>query len=156
MSWAQRQAGTESAATAWTVGAARDLEIVEADTWDGDGAAARVFAWAGFDGDNPDPARARRAFLVYDDEAPELRGSYKLGFADVIDGELYAVDAGLRAAASRLPQTDASAEALNRARQVLDAYFARMNETANASKARDIPPTITSEDLLRVLVRTRH
>lgn len=167
MAWAERQvAGMQSAAKAWTVGAARDLAIVEREVWDGDAAAANVFAWAGFDGDNPDPARARRAFLVYDDEAPELRGSYKLGFADVIDGELYAIDAGLRAAASRLPQTDASAEALARARQVLDAYFARLNDdetddspdqaAVSKSAARDNRFTITSEDLLRVLVRTRH
>lgn len=163
MAWAQRQSGAESAGKAWTVGASRDLEIVERDVWDGDAAAARVFAWAGFDGDNPDPARARRAFLVYDDEAPELRGSYKLGFADVIDGELYAVDAGLRAAASRLPQTDASPDALERARLVLDAYFARLEnddddveDSASVAKSRDNRSTITSEDLLRVLVRTRH
>lgn len=163
MAWAQRQSGVESAGKAWTVGASRDLEIVERDVWDGDAAAARVFAWAGFDGDNPDPARARRAFLVYDDEAPELRGSYKLGFADVIDGELYAVDAGLRAAASRLPQTDASPDALERARLVLDAYFARLEnddddveDSASVAKSRDNRSTITSEDLLRVLVRTRH
>ena len=106
----------------WTVGASRDLQVVDT-TWDGAAAAARVFTYAGFDTDSPDFEKARSAFLVYDADAPELRGSYKLGFADVVDGELVAVRAGLRAAASRLPLTDISGDAADRARAVLDAYF---------------------------------
>ena len=107
----------------WTVGAARDLRLVERASWDGDAAKGRIFAWAGFDGDSPRPAKARRGFLIYNAEAPELRGSYKLPFADVVDGTLVAIDAGLRASASRLPQTDAPGDVLRRARGVLDAYF---------------------------------
>lgn len=106
----------------FVTGAARDLPINETREWDGAAAAQRVFALAGFDGENPQPDIARRAFLVYDAAAPELRGSYKLGFADVIDGELVAIRAGLNAAASRLPQTDIPQEVIDRARAVLDAY----------------------------------
>ena len=106
----------------FVVGAARDLTVNETREWDGAAAAARVFAFAGFDGEEPRPEVARRAFLVYDAAAPELRGSYKLGFADVIDGELVAIRAGLNAAASRLPQTDIPQEVIDRARAVLDAY----------------------------------
>jgi HK97 family phage prohead protease len=106
----------------FVIGAARDLPINETREWDGAAAAQRVFALAGFDGENPQPDIARRAFLVYDAAAPELRGSYKLGFADVIDGELVAIRAGLNAAASRLPQTDIPQEVIDRARAVLDAY----------------------------------
>lgn len=108
----------------WTVGAERDLRIDDQASWDGAAAAARVFNWAGFDGENADPAMARKAFLIYDADAEDLRGSYKLGFADIVDGELVAIRAGLRAAASRLPLTDAPQEVLDRARAVLDSYLA--------------------------------
>lgn len=106
----------------WVIGADRELEIDETRDWDGAAAAERVFALAGFDGENPDPSVARRAFLVYDAAAPELRGSYKLGFADVIGGELVAIRAGLNAAASRLPQTDIPQDVMDRARGILDYY----------------------------------
>jgi len=107
------------------VGAARDLPMEESDSWDGPAAAARMFAAAGFDGDSPDAAKARRGFLVYDAANPALKGSYKLPFADIVGGELKAVDGGLRAAASRLTQTDAPKSALDEARGALDVYEAR-------------------------------
>lgn len=112
----------------WVIGADRELEIDETRDWDGAAAAERVFALAGFDGENPDPSIARRAFLVYDAAAPELRGSYKLGFADVIGGELVAIRAGLNAAASRLPQTDIPQDVMDRARGILDYYAAEMED----------------------------
>ena len=107
---------------AWTVGASRELPIVPGD-WDGDAAAASVFAWAGFDGDKPDPARAREAFLIYDADKPELKGSYKLPIARYREGRLEVVKGGIDAAASYLPQTDAPQDVLDRARGVLDLYF---------------------------------
>ena len=109
----------------WRVGAARDLPIAVGESWSGPAATAGVFSWAGWP-DNPKPEQARRAFLLYDADAPELKGSYKLPFALVVGGQLRASAAGLRAAASRLPQTDAPQDVLTRARGVLDAYFARM------------------------------
>ncbi|GIV73548.1 hypothetical protein [Caldilinea sp.] len=108
----------------WTVGAARNLPIVRRASWDGAAARERLFG----DGEEIDRDRARRGHLIYDAEAPELKGSYKLPFADVEDGQLVAVDAGLRAAAGRLPQTDAPQDVLERARGVLDGYFRRMEE----------------------------
>ncbi|MBC8248526.1 MAG: hypothetical protein H8E90_02505, partial [Anaerolineales bacterium] len=42
----------------WKVGADRDLPIVERDSWDGAAVKARIFAWAGFDGDDPQPGKA--------------------------------------------------------------------------------------------------
>jgi len=58
--------------------------------WDSAAATARVFEWAG--GDDLDVNKYRRAFLYQDEDAnPKLKGSYKLPFADVIDGELKAV-----------------------------------------------------------------
>ena len=114
---------------AWVIGADTDLPLNETLRWDGPGAARRVFELAMFDSDEPDYELARRAFLVYDDERPELRGSYKLGIADVIDGELYVLSSGLRAAASRLPQTaDLDEDIVNEARAIIDYYVAEMQD----------------------------
>ena len=114
---------------AWVIGADTDLPLNETLRWDGPGAARRVFELAMFDSEEPDYELARRAFLVYDDERPELRGSYKLGIADVIDGELYVLSSGLRAAASRLPQTaDLDEDIVNEARAIIDYYVAEMQD----------------------------
>jgi len=110
------------------VGAAKELSILERPSWDGSAAKRNIFSLAGFDTDKPKPAIAKRAFLIYDAENPDLKGSYKLPFADVVDGKLVAIDRGLRAAASRLPQTDAPEAVKNRARRVLDGYFDRMDD----------------------------
>ncbi len=132
-----RVAEVKAASASWKVGAARDLKIVSRDSWDGDAAKGRIFAWAGFDGDDPDSAKARRAFLIYDAGSPDLKGSYKLPFADIVDGDLVAVDAGLRAAAGYLPKTDAPAAVLRRARAVLDAYFDKLNAGTSSGKAKE-------------------
>lgn len=114
---------------AWVIGADTDLPLNETLRWDGPGAARRVFELSMFDSDEPDVELARRAFLVYDDERPELRGSYKLGIADVVDGELTVLSSGLRAAASRLPQTaDLDEDIVNEARAIIDYYVAEMQE----------------------------
>lgn len=114
---------------AWVIGADTDLPLNETLRWDGPGAARRVFELAMFDSDEPDYELARRAFLVYDDERPELRGSYKLGIADVVDGELTVLSSGLRAAASRLPQTaDLDEDIVNEARAIIDYYVAEMQD----------------------------
>lgn len=124
--------------TSWTVGADRELPVVPG-AWDGDKAAASVFAWAGFDGDSPDAVKARRAFLIYDAERPELRGSYKLPIAHYNSevGRLEIVEGGLRAAASYLPQTDAPQDVLDRARNVLDLYFDKLHKQQGTQ---DAPP----------------
>jgi len=88
-------------ASDWKCGAARDLPVEDDDSWDGPAAEKAIFAACGFDGDDPDTAKARRAFLAYDASAPKKRGSYKLPFAKLVDGELKASAAGIRAAASR-------------------------------------------------------
>ena len=128
---------------AWVIGADTDLPLNETLRWDGPGAAQRVFELAMFDSDEPDYELARRAFLVYDDERPELRGSYKLGIADVVDGELYVLSSGLRAAASRLPQTaDLDEDIVNEARAIIDYYVAEMDDDEDRRKlAAPIPET---------------
>lgn len=69
--------------------------------WDSSAATRRVGEWAG--GDDLDPARYRRAFFYQDEDSdPSLKGSYKLPFADVIDGRLTAVPRAIFAVAGVL------------------------------------------------------
>lgn len=110
----------------WKVGAARDLAIDDADGWDGPAAAKRMLDEAGFDGDSPDSAKARRGFLVYDAANPMLRGSYKLPFADIVGDELKAIKGGISAAKGRLDQTDAPAAVLDEASSVINSYETRI------------------------------
>lgn len=126
---------------AWVIGASRDLPLDDSLPWDGPGAAARVFELAMFDSDEPDVELARQAFLVYDDERPELRGSYKLGIADVVAGELTVLSSGLRAAASRLPQTaDLSEDVVNEARAIIDSYVAQMLDDDSSDRSKTLSP----------------
>lgn len=111
---------TQRAAADWKVGAAKDLPVEDSDAWDGAAAEASIFAWAG--GDKFDSTDARRGFLVYNAAEPDKRGSYKLPIAHVVDGELKVPKGAIRAAASRLSQTDIPADVKERAESVLDAY----------------------------------
>jgi HK97 family phage prohead protease len=108
---------------------ARDLPLNDTRAWDGAAAIRRMLDAAGIGGDNPDFAQARRGFLVVDAANPELRGSYHLPFADIIDGQLTAMASGMRAAASRLPQMmGVSQEVQDKARGVLDSYFSKLEK----------------------------
>jgi hypothetical protein len=118
-------------ASRWVLGGSRNLPVVEDEQWDGPAAQAQIFALAGFDTDSPKPEIARRGFLIYDASSPTLKGSYKLPFAIVQSGRLVASSAGLRAAAQRLPQTDAPTELLKRAQNILDSY---KKEKSNSEK----------------------
>lgn len=117
----------------WKCGAARDLPIEDDDSWDGPAAEKAIFAACGFDGDDPDTAKARKAFLAYDASAPDKRGSYKLPFAKMVDGKLKASKAGIRAAASRLPDTDIPQSVKDTARAVLDHYEEKMGDDGGES-----------------------
>lgn len=116
----------------WKCSAARNLSIHESESWDGAAAKSRIFAWAGFDGDSPDSSKARRAFLAWNSDEPDLKGSYKLPFTDVVDGSLMADSSGINAAASRLPQTDIPDDVKEQARSVLDHYQEDDNEESRA------------------------
>lgn len=110
----------------YKVGAATDLPIDMTETWDGAAAADRMLEAAGFNGDSPDSARAKRGFLCYDAGNPGLKTSYKLPFADFTGGELKAVRGGCHAAASRLPDTNIPDDVRKEARAVLDGYMQKM------------------------------
>ena len=104
---------------------ARDL------TWDAQAASETVAAECPGDGDAIDPDCFGRAFLYRDPDAdPAARGSYSLGFADVIDGELRVVPAGVFAVAGSLAEgvdgiPDAEQEML---RAIVSGLYTRMAE----------------------------
>lgn len=74
--------------------------------WDGSAAAQRVADWSGIDNEDAGQEewdRYARAFLWQDPDAdPMTRGAYKLGVADVIDGELRIVPRAVYAVAGVL------------------------------------------------------
>ena len=114
------------------VSGAADLPLApRARAWDGDAAESRVRAWATSDGE-VDFTRYRRAFFWYDSEAPENFGSYKLGFADIIDGELTAVPRGIFAVAAVLQGSrggvDIPAADMPRVRARVSGYYANMRD----------------------------
>jgi HK97 family phage prohead protease len=81
---------------------ATDLPLADREyKWDAAAADKRVQDYAG-GSDNMDWAKYGKAFFYVDSENKELLGSYKLGFADVIDGELKAVPRGIFAVAAVL------------------------------------------------------
>jgi HK97 family phage prohead protease len=79
----------------------RDLPLTPRDrAWDATAADRRVREWAdAADGPNENYSRA---FFWFDNENPENFGSYKLGFADIVNDELVAVPQGIIAAAAAL------------------------------------------------------
>jgi ATP-dependent Clp protease, protease subunit len=132
---ARRRPRAAATAPEWQCGAAEDLAVDDSGAWDGPAAAERILDAAGFNGNSPDPAKAKRGFLAWDHHNPKLKGSYKLPFADLVGGELKALKSGIDAAATRLTDTDIPDAAKAEARKVLDAYEAKMKPDDAAAKA---------------------
>lgn len=137
-------ARAEKAAAEWKVGASRNLPVQDSDEWDGAAAEKSIFAWAG--GDDFDPKKARKAFLFYDAANPKERGSYKDPIAHVVDGRLQVPKGAIRAAASRLPQTDVPEKVKDEAKSVLDHYkekagMSDASETKDKDRAAAVPMT---------------
>lgn len=78
----------------------QDLPLADEDrAWNASAARQRVAKWAGGpDKDNIDWGKYRKACFWYDESDSENFGSYKLFFADVVDGELMAIPRGIMAA----------------------------------------------------------
>lgn len=105
---AERATLTASAAAkTFTVIGSADLPLAERDAaWDGDAATARMAERASSDGSG-DPATIDwgmfgEGFLYRDDEAPETITGHKLPFADVVNGTLEAIPAGVFGVAAAL------------------------------------------------------
>jgi len=114
---------------------ASDLPIAPRDTaWDAAAADKRVQEYAGGK-DNMDWAKYGKAFFYVDETNKELLGSYKLQFADVIDGSLVAVPKGIFAVAGvlngarggvNIPDSDAM-----EIKDKVAAYYARLSKEFN-------------------------
>lgn len=128
----------------WVAAGDESLPVNETVEWNAAAAAERVFALAGFDGENPDTLLAARAFLVHDAGAPEVRGSYKLGFVDVVDDTLVAIRSGLIAAASRLEQEEIPDAAKVAAMDILDEYAP---EVPDQDASRSVPVSVRERQL---------
>jgi HK97 family phage prohead protease len=113
---------------------ASDLEIAPRDTaWDAAAADKRVQEWAG--GDKIDFDKYAQAFFYVDEIKKNLLGSYKLQFADIIDGSLVAVPKGIFAVAGvlngarggvNIPDSDAA-----EIKDKVAAYYARLAKQFN-------------------------
>lgn len=113
----------------WQICGDTDLPIADIEMeWDGAAAAARVFAWAGFDGEEPDTDRARQAFFACDSDDLALRGNYKLGFADIVGDELTAVPRGIFAVAGGrgVNAADLPADVKTAVKARVRGYYGRM------------------------------
>lgn len=116
-----------------------DLPVADRDTtWDGDAAKDRVFTWA--DGDT---AKIGRAFAYRDDDAdPATKGAYKLGYADVVDGTLTIIPAGVSAAIGAVNGArggvDIPAEELSKVADHLERVRAHVSESTGDAAMDDM------------------
>lgn len=97
--------------------------------WDAPAADKRVRAF--FKCQDKPNAQYKKAFLWYDETKSDLFGSYKLPFADVVDGQLKAVYRGLSAAKGRLNQTDIPASDKAKVEEVLRKYYNKASKEYN-------------------------
>ena len=116
---------TESLVTAralktvsWQCHTSREIPIGADDEGAADPAA--IFTWAG--GENFDPNRARKGFLVYDVTKPKERSSYQLPIATVVDGRLAVCRGVIRHVAELLPDIALSHDTKAAAQAVIDHY----------------------------------
>lgn len=122
-----------------SVTGAVDLPVADLDTeWDGDAAKDRVFQWA--DGDT---SLIARAFAYRDDEAdPTTKAAYKLGYADVDDGELVIIPKGVSAALGAVNGArggvDIPADELDDVRAHLESVRAHVTEETGEDEMDDI------------------
>lgn len=104
--------------------------------WDGASSAVAMARWASSDGsgdkDTIDWNKYRLGFLWYDEESPENFGSYKLGFADVFDGEPRAVWRGIATAYAVMQGSmggvDIPDADRNAVMDVIASYYEKFNE----------------------------
>lgn len=105
--------------------------------WDGVAAERRVREWA--DAQDAPNEDYRSAFLWYDSENEENFGAYKLGIADVIDGELMAVPRAIFAAAAAMrgarggvdiPESDRAGVIAN-----IERYYRKMDRESPFGKS---------------------
>jgi HK97 family phage prohead protease len=126
---------SEPKSDSWKCGASRNLPVGPDEAWDAEAAAKSIFDHCGFDGDKPDINFARKAFLAYDANRPGDRGAYKGAFAKMIDGRLFAMPAGLRAASARAPEDALPGDLEAKAKAMLGHYETKRTAAPVAKSA---------------------
>ncbi len=136
-----RGAGLDTATLAVKAKAATDfgnLPLYDRDySWASSAALGRVRKWASSDGsgdkDTIDWAKYSRAFFWYDPSDDESFSGFKLPFADITDGKLWAVPRGIFAVAGVLQGArggvDISEVDQDHIKDVVDRYYAKMRES---------------------------
>lgn len=117
-------------------------------SWDADASVKRLRKYASSDGSGDKEKMNwrtyRQFFFWYDSKNPEDFGSYKLPFADIIDGKPHAIPRAIFAAAAALqgarggvniPESDVSA-----VRSRIASYYKKLGETPPWEKAADFVP----------------
>lgn len=106
----------------------QDLPIADRGVrWDQSSARRLVGSWAGSDLQSSSvQARYRRAFLWYDRERPDLRASYKMPIATIINGRLTVVPNAIFAAAARVNQAKIPSGDKTAIRNHLARYYSKM------------------------------
>lgn len=109
-----------------------DLPLADRDReWSGSKAERGVRAWAGGI-DDMNWNKYRQAFFWYDEEDPELLGSYKLGFADIINNRLTAVPRGIFAVVAVIQGArggvDIPEDDMVKVKSHVEKYYAKMRK----------------------------
>ena len=114
-----------------------DLPLYDRDySWASSAALGRVRKWASSDGsgdkDTIDWPKYSKAFFWYDPDDDESFGGFKLPFADITEGKLWAVPRGIFAVAGVLQGArggvDISEVDQDHIRDVVDRYYQKMRE----------------------------
>jgi hypothetical protein len=142
----------ESSVIAAVIGST-DLPVASRDrNWNGPAAQKGIFANAKTE-DGYDTTKLRRAFLWLDSDGdPNLKGSYKLPFTEIIDGTLTIVPRGVFAAAAALegarggvniPDTDKAG-----IRRKLGTLYRKINSSLPAGDEPVSPPWETASNVV--------
>ena len=117
-----------------------DLPIANRErAWDGSAADKRVREFAGGpDKENVNFNEYKNAFFWQDENDTESFGSYKLGFADVINGTLTAIPRGIFAAAAAIEGArggvDIPEKDIEPVKRKIESYYNKMDMTAPWNK----------------------
>jgi hypothetical protein len=119
----------------YSAGAARGMEIAEAEPWTPLGAMDRMLDDAGIGGDTPDYDEAKRGFLIHDLANPDQRVGYELPIADVFPcGRKKVHPAALEQAERDLRNHRAPDDIRAAALAVIDHYNQRIRRPAQAAQ----------------------
>ncbi len=127
----------------WNVGGDRDLPMDDERAWDADAADMRMRKECSSDGSGDkmmmDWPKYRKAHVVYDAGNEEDFGSYKLGFADMVDGKMTAIKSGLVACRAVLNGgrggVDLPDDVMEKAKTFVDGYLGEQDEEEEALAA---------------------